>query len=104
MRDLGLTYEQAMHGVQSAIRFEMSRRGYPDEVGHDVMRMLKHLRVGVDARAADTAGLAELLIAKGVFTAEEYVEHVRLGMNDELARYEQYCREEYDLPPGAQFR
>jgi hypothetical protein len=107
MRDLGLSYEQAAHGIQSAIRFEMSRNGLPEE-GRDsigtIVNMLKHLRVGVDTRASDAGGLATLLIKKGVFTMEEYLEHMRLAANDELARYQDHCRREYDLPDGADFR
>ncbi len=45
--DLGLSYEAALHGVQSAIKFEMESRDR--ETGTE----LKHLRVGIDARAAD---------------------------------------------------
>jgi hypothetical protein len=66
--------------------------------------MLKHLRVGVDMRAADARGLAELLIAKGVFTRDEYIEHMRLAANEELARYEAHCCEAYGLPEGTKFR
>lgn len=99
MRDLGLSYEAAAHGVQSAIKFEMGQRGW---LGGD--EEWKHLRVGIDARAADAHGLAELLIAKGVFTVEEYAEYMRLAMNEELARYEDHCRAEYNLPDVASFR
>lgn len=83
-RDLGLTYEEAAHGVQSVIAHEMglaaalnSRHGATEP---------KHLRVGVDMRAADAAGLARLLIDKGLFTLEEYIEYMRLAANEELAR------------------
>jgi hypothetical protein len=97
MRDLGLSYEQAAHGVQSAIRFEMSKAGVPDEGQDAVIRMLKHLRVGVDMRAADTLGLAKLLMDKRVITKEEYVEQMRLAANEELARYEEHMRAEYNV-------
>jgi hypothetical protein len=106
-RDLGLSYFEAGHGVQSAVRFEMSRQGYPDDdalQGGKVSQMLKHLRVGLDMRAADTSALAQLMIDKGVFTEDEYIEHMRLAANEELARYEQHIRDEYDLPEGAKFR
>ena len=104
MKDLGLSYAEALHGIQSAIRFGMSQAGVPDEGEDEVIRMLKHLKVGVDSRAADALGLAELLIAKGVSTGEEYLEHMRLAMNHELARYEQGHRERFGLPDGFNFR
>ena len=37
---------------------------------------------------ADTLGLVELLIKKGIFTLDEYIEHMRLGANEELAMRE----------------
>jgi hypothetical protein len=107
MRDLGLSYEAAMHGVQSAVRFEMSKLGLPDE-GDDsigtMVRMMKHLRVGIDGRASDAGGLAGLLIKKGLITMEEYAEHLRLAANEELARYQEHCQREYGLPSTADFR
>lgn len=104
MRDLGLSYEAAGHGIQSAIRFEMSQQGFPDDDQDKIVHMLKHLRVGLDCRASDAAGLAGLLIAKGVITVEEYLEHMRLAANEELARYQDHVRREYGLPKGTDFR
>ncbi len=96
--DLGLTYEEAAHGVQSAIKFEQGV--IPQAVEHHI----KHLRTGLDCRASDTMGLATLLIEKGVFTKEEYLEHIRLAMNTELVRYEQYLIQEHNLSPNLKFR
>ena len=76
LNDLGLTYEEAAHGVQSAIAHDMSKGGKATEP--------KHLRVGVDMSKADMLGLASLLIEKGVFTQEEYIEAMRLAANHEL--------------------
>ena len=103
-RDLGLTYEQAGHGVQSAIRFEMSQTGFEDDENDAFADAIKHLRVGLDMRAADQSALAQLMIEKGVFTEAEYIEAMRLAANEELARYEQHCRQTYGLPEGAKFR
>lgn len=103
MRDLGLSYEAAGHGIQSAIRFEMTREGLPDDSQDKVVRMLKHMRVGIDSRAADAGGLASLLINKGVFTQEEYLEQMRLSINEELARYTDHIRQTYNLPGNISF-
>lgn len=81
-RDLGLTYEEALHGVQTAVRYEHERNA----PGYD---HAKHLRVGVNSAHVADAALASLLIARGVFTLEEYVEAQRLAMNEELALYEE---------------
>lgn len=104
MRDLGLSYEAAGHGIQSAIRFEMSRNGFPDDAQDKIIHMLKHLRVGIDMRASDTQGLAGLLIKKGLITMDQYIEAIRLAANEELARYTEHCRREYGLSPGTEFR
>lgn len=48
----------------------------------------KHLRVGVDMSKSDQAGLARLLIAKGIFTEAEYLDAVTKAAEDEAASYE----------------
>ena len=83
MRDLGLTYEQAAHGVQTAIAFDMENGGKAATP--------KHLRVGVDMSKADMMGLAMLLISKGVFTLAEYTEHMRLAATEEWPQREAAC-------------
>lgn len=90
-RDLGLTYEQAAHGMQTGVAFEMelpSRRNATAP---------KHLRVGINSALVNDVALAKLLIDKGVITEEEYIESVRLAMNEEVARYQ-------TLHPGMTFR
>src|ERR1700681_5113948 len=47
-----------------------------------------HARTIIELSRADQGGLALLLIAKGVFTAEEYAEAMRLAANTELAMRE----------------
>lgn len=78
--DLGLSYEQAAHGIQTAIAYDMERGKKATEP--------KHMRTGIDLSKADMAGLIMLLIAKGVFTSEEYFEALRLAANTELAMRE----------------
>lgn len=103
-RDLGLDYNAAAHGVQSAIKFEIERDLRSAGLGPEAIDALKHLRVGIDSRAADTSGIAGLLMKKGVFTLDEYTEHMRLAMNEELARYEQHVRARFNLPDSVNFR
>lgn len=86
-RDLGLSYEEAGHGIQTAILYRMRREGVED-CNNTSFAGPKHLRVGVNLRAADAAGLARLLMDKGTFTEEEYIEYTRLAVNEELAQEE----------------
>lgn len=84
-------YEAAMHGVQTGVAFEMGMA--PNGGGTSP----KHLRVGVNSTMVTDRALAELLIAKGVFSEEEYIEAVANAAEQELARYEA-------LYPGVSFR
>jgi hypothetical protein len=79
-KDLGLAYHVALHGVQSAIAYEI-------ESGKDHGRHSdpKHLRTGIDSAHCSVLGLAILLMEKGIFTMEEYHEAQRLAANNELA-------------------
>lgn len=85
MTDLGLTYEQAAHGIQSVKMNELnSPFGHAEKSKFEP----KHIRTGIDLSKAEQMGLASLLIDKGVFTREEYGEYMRLAANTELAREE----------------
>lgn len=83
-------YEQAMHGVQSAIAFEIGR-------GDSTIPDPKHLRTGIDSAHISQGALAELLIEKGVFTREEYVAKCAHFAELELLGYEAKY-------PGVHFR
>jgi hypothetical protein len=79
-RDLGLDYGTAAHGILSALAYEMQLDPKLPRISH------KHMRVGIDVSKAEQAGLARLLMDKGVFTVREYEEYMRLALNEELAR------------------
>ena len=79
-------YMVALHSIQTGHSMN------PDKSGE----IPKHLRVGIDARAADMEGLATLLISKGVFTAEEYHTALADAMEREVRRFEAELSEKYD--------
>jgi hypothetical protein len=68
------------HAVQSGVAMEM-------ELGSQASTP-KHLRTGLDMRAADMEGLVTLLIEKGVFSTEEYAAAILASAEWEVARYE----------------
>lgn len=78
LAQLNERYERAAHRVQTALAFMP---------GHDNMTP-KHLRVGIDMGKSDMAGLAKLLIEKGVFTIEEYIEAITKSAEAEADTYE----------------
>ena len=84
-------YNRAAHAMQSGVRWEHaegSTDGNP-----------KHLRVGVNSAHIATAALAGLLINRGLFTLEEYIEAQADEMEAEVKRYED--RINAKLGPGS---
>jgi hypothetical protein len=86
-KDLGLDYSEAAHGLQSAIAYDPENKDLEP----------KHQRVAIDMQKADTMGLATLLIEKGVFTLEEYIEYMRLAANTELANREEELSDKFGV-------
>ena len=80
-KDLGLTYEQALHGIQTAIQHEIS-------TGKSRKTEPKHMRVGIDSGHISDAALVTLLIQKGLIDETEFHESLRRQANAELADYE----------------
>lgn len=80
-KDSGLSYLDALHGMQSGVAHEMGSGECKDT-------QPKQLRVGVNSAMVEHSALVLLLIKKGVITEAEYLEELRLAMNNELALYE----------------
>lgn len=96
--DLGLPYEAAMHGVQTAIRFKINN-AMQDVSQPDSNHLCgpKHMRVAIDMRKADHTALVAILVDKGIFTMDEYMEYLRLSANEEVWLYEQRLKEEMGI-------
>lgn len=75
-----MSYEDACHAVQSGIATRMGLNSRDTEP--------KHLRVGIDLSKVDQCALARLLIDKGLFTEEEYIEAIRIATIDEVQHLE----------------
>jgi hypothetical protein len=71
-------YRRAGHKVQTAIAFHPDR---PTD-------QYKDLRTGVDLSKSDMAGLARLLISKGVFTEADYIAAITEAAEAEAAAKE----------------
>lgn len=84
--DLGLTYEQACHAMQSGVRLEMEKEGI--DTSSPTGRFLKHLRVGVNSCLVEASVVPSILIEKGLITEQEYLEKLRLIMNQEVANFQ----------------
>lgn len=74
-------YLSAVHRMQSAEGFRLAaeiRRKLAGGTGiEDTLAWVaKHLRVGVNSGLSSHAALVDLLVEKGVFTAEEYEEQM----------------------------
>lgn len=83
--ELGERYRAAMHAVQSGVAM-MMQFDQKDTTP-------KHLRVGVNSALVDSAALASLLMKKGLFTEEEYLEELAMAAEKEQANYEKRLAE-----------
>ena len=80
-------YMAALHAMQSGVAAEMDFNTGPTQT--------KHLRTGINAAMSDICGLVTLLIAKGIFTEEEYVAALADAMEREKTKYEKLLSEHY---------
>lgn len=81
-------YVRAAHRIQTAIA---AKHGSLEQTP-------KHLRVGVDLSKVDQAGLATLLMAKGVFTEEEYLKALADAAEREADMRQAELSEQYGKP------
>ncbi len=85
-------YMAAMHGVQSAIAFEIERTGEAAAGANP-----KHLRTGINSCLVDSFALSQLLMAKGVFTEDEYFAAIADAAEREVAELTKRVREKTGL-------
>lgn len=80
-RDFDTRYLALAHAIQSGVALELAdspKGGTP-----------KHLRTGLNLSKVEHGALVRLLIAKGVFTLEEYEAALLEGMEAEKRGYEE---------------
>lgn len=80
-------YLKAAHRVQTAVAFHPERPRDP----------YKDLRTGIDLSKSDMAGLVNLLIKKGIFTMEEYLEAVADSVEEEARMKENELSVRYGI-------
>lgn len=84
--ELERRYEAAAHAVQAGVGMEMNDDP-PSRSGSATSP--KMLRTGVNMAMVGNGALVRLLIAKGVFTEDEYFEELVNGVEAEHAAYEE---------------
>lgn len=92
-------YLKLLHAMQSGVLFTLPdgvHSGAPIPMDHGCSP--KHLRVGVNAAMSDHGALVRLLIAKGVFTLEEYEKEAADGMQREVDSYTRELTEKRGVP------
>lgn len=80
-------YNRAAHAVQSGVAMELEQdpaSGTP-----------KHLRTGLNMAMIGHGALIRVLIAKGIFTEEEYFDELVKGVEDEQRIYEERLSERF---------
>lgn len=73
-------YVSNMHAIQSCIALGMNNPEVTKFGDH------KHMQVGIFSAMITDHAIAELLIAKGIFTHEEYVAQLVISTREELER------------------
>ncbi len=73
-------YIREAHAMQSGVAMQISAHESPDTSP-------KHLRVGINSALVDSGALAQLLIDKGVISADEYEKAMADGMQREADAY-----------------
>lgn len=94
-------YQQFGHAVQTGVAHKLALE-YPGlDPSFGAGRYMKHLRTGIDMRAADHMALVRLLIAKGVIAGDEYKNAVLAEAKREKERYEAELTALFRRQPGA---
>lgn len=84
--DFQRRYEVAAHAVQAGVAMELNDN--PPTISQSAASP-KMLRTGVNLAMVEHGALVRTLIAKGIFTEEEYFEQLVLGVEDEKRLYEE---------------
>lgn len=92
-----LRYQAALHSIQSAIAYDISRSNVRDGATRNV---LKHHRVGIDEGKSTAGGLATLLIEKGVFTQDEYLVATVDAAEREVGVQTEYVCKKHNVDPN----
>lgn len=86
-------YAAAMHAVQSAVAHDIQVSG-DNGAGADH----KHLRTGINACLVDSIAVAQLLMAKGIFTESEYFKAIADAAEREQASMTERLRLRTGIP------
>lgn len=84
-------YNEHLHALQTATMTAYAHGNSPEAQGvqqHDMPRVTKHLRVGIDAARLEIRALVHLCIAHGVFTDIDYARSILAEVQDDIAIYE----------------
>lgn len=95
-------YDGAVHAQQSAVAAMMAAELGSVE-GPEIIRVLKHLRVGVNNAMADIGALYGLLVEKGVLTDEEARRAILAAAEREAKSNADMAIRHLALPPGTTF-
>jgi hypothetical protein len=90
--DLQRRYMAAAHAVQAGVAMELN--DLPPTISASAASP-KMLRTGVNLAMAEHGALVRILIAKGLFTEEEYFEELVKGVEAEKVAYEERLSARY---------
>lgn len=89
-------YEQLCHAHQTGVKTDIESDPTNFVGGHlDILRVWKHLRVGIDGALVEQSAVARLLMAKGIFTEAEYYSALIVAREQEVERYQRTLEERF---------
>jgi hypothetical protein len=99
-----IIYEELCHAHQTGVKTDIEtdpKNHQPlgnGTAAFDVLRYLKHLRVGIDGALVEQSALAKILMDKGIFTEQEYFDAIVAARRAEVARYEKILSDRLGAP------
>ena len=89
-------YAAAAHTMQTGVGFELAQE-YP-HLSDEALKVIKHLRVGINSAMVEHAALVHVLVSRGVMSLAEYETELVSQMQQEVERYEKRLAEVYNAP------
>lgn len=96
--EFDVKHRQLLHALQTGIMYMLEKQvpnyaPIADFKRDDLLVALKHMRVGIDSAKCEHGVMAQILIDKGIITAEEYRERMMAGYEKEVKMYERTLSE-----------
>jgi len=87
--------QDAQHAMQTGVRM-YTEQSLPD-ASPELIRLLKHLRVGINTCMCETATMCELLAKAGHIDLEEFYKMLADKLEDDVKGYEKELKADFNI-------